>query len=179
MKRTDVELIKGDITEREIDAIINTSNNMLILGSGLGGAIKSKGGPSIAEECSRYSPIEVGDAVVTKAGNLKARYIIHTALTEFDGPILEENIRKSLISSLKIANKRKMKSLAIPDMSMGIVRFSPKHCSLILFEVLEKFLEEDNRTLATIEIVVWDIETYRTYKEAYEEVYNNRRQGKE
>ena len=60
-------------------------------------------------------------------------------------------------------------------MSMGIVRFSPKRCAAILFEVLEKFLEKENRTLETVEIVVWDIDTYRNYREAYEEVYKNTR----
>jgi O-acetyl-ADP-ribose deacetylase (regulator of RNase III) len=174
MKRTDVELIKGDITEREIDAIINTSNNMLILGSGLGGAIKSKGGPSIVEECAKYGTIEVGNAVITKGGKLKAKYIIHAALTEFDEPILEENIKESLKSCLKIANKRKIKSLAIPDMSMGIVRFPPKLCAKILLDVLERFLSNENKTLTRVEIVVWDIETYRIYKEAYEEVYSKK-----
>lgn len=171
MKKTDVELIKGDITEREVDAIINTSNNMLILGSGLGGAIKSKGGPSIVEECAKYGTIEVGDAVMTNGGTLKTKHIIHAALTEFDGPILEENIQRALTSSLSIANKRKLKSLAIPDMSIGIVRFPPKRCAQIIFEVVERFLEKDNKTVSRIEIVVWDIETYRTYKEAYGEVY--------
>lgn len=177
--KTDVELIKGDITEQKTDAIINTSNNRLILGSGLGGAIKSKGGSSIVEECSKYGTIDVGNAVITGAGDLKAKYIIHAALTEFDGPILEENIRKALTGSLKLANKRRIKSLAIPDMSMGIVRFPPKQCAKILFEELEKFVKEQNRTLEFVEIVVWDIETYRIYKEAYEEVYKKKPQGRE
>ncbi|MBN2323166.1 MAG: macro domain-containing protein [Spirochaetes bacterium] len=174
MKKTDVELIKGDITERENDGIINTSNDMLILGSGLGGAIKSKGGPSIAVECAKLGTIKVGDAVVTKAGKLKAEYIIHAALTEFDGPILEENIVTSLRRSLALANKYKMKSIAIPDMSEGIVRFPPAKCARIIFEELNEFLRTKNRSLERVEIVVWDIETYRIYKETYEELYKQK-----
>ncbi|UCB45769.1 MAG: macro domain-containing protein [Spirochaetota bacterium] len=170
MEGVDVELIKGDITERSADAIINTANNMLILGSGLGGAIKSKGGASIVEECTQHGTIEVGDAVVTNAGKLKSKYVIHAALTEFDGPILEENIVKSLLSSLRLAKKHKMKSLAIPDMSLGIVRFSPELCAQVMLTTLKKFLEEENKTLRTVEIVVWDIETYRIYKKVYEEI---------
>ncbi len=179
MKKTDVELIKGDITETENDGIINTSNNMLILGSGLSGAIKSKGGPSIAAECAKLGTVNVGDAVVTGAGNLKAEYIIHAALTEFDGPILEENIIKSLGRSLALANKYKMKSLAIPDMSEGIVRFPPAKCARIIFDVLKKFLETKNRSLERVEIVVWDIETYRIYKKTHEELYKEKMQGTE
>jgi len=177
MKKTDVELIKGDITERKIDGIINTSNNMLILGSGLGGAIKSKGGPSIAAECAKLGTVTIGDAVVTAAGNLKAEYIIHAALTEFDGPILEENIIKSLQRSLALANKHKMKSLAVPDMSEGIVRFPPAKCARAMFEVLKNYLETKNRSLQRVEIVVWDIETYRIYKETYGELYKQNTQG--
>ena len=170
MKDVRIDILKGDITECETDAIINTANNMLILGSGLGGAIKSKGGASIVEECSKYGTIQVGDAVITNAGRLKSKYIIHAALTQFDGPILDENIEKSLWSSLRLAKKHKMKSLAIPDMSLGIVRFSPKLCAQIMLTTLKKFLDEENKTLKTVEIVVWDIETYRVYKQVYEEI---------
>ncbi len=171
MESVKLELIKGDITERDTDAIINTANNRLILGSGLGGAIKAKGGSSIAEECSKCGEIDVGEAVLTGAGKLKAKYIIHAALTEFDGPILEENIVKSLLNSLRLANKRKIKSLSIPDMSMGIVRFSPTRCAEILFTILKKFVEEENKSLVLIEVVVWDIETLRMYKEIYTQIY--------
>lgn len=150
---------------------------MLILGSGLGGAIKSKGGPSIAAECAKLGTVAVGDAVVTGAGDLKAEFIIHAALTEFDGPIIEENIIKSLQRSLALANKHKMKSLAIPDMSEGIVRFPPAKCARVMFEVLKKFLETKNRSLQRVEIVVWDIETYRIYKETYAELYKQNTQG--
>jgi O-acetyl-ADP-ribose deacetylase (regulator of RNase III) len=176
MQGVNIELIKGDITERSTDGIINTANDMLILGSGLGGAIKSKGGASIVEECSKYGTIKVGEAVVTSAGRLKAKYIIHAALTQFDGPILEENIEKSLLSSLRLAKKRKMKSLAVPDMSQGIVRFSPKLCAQVMLTTLTRFLDEENKTLKTVEVVVWDIETYRIYKQVYEEIIgkNNR-----
>jgi O-acetyl-ADP-ribose deacetylase (regulator of RNase III) len=170
MAEVDVELIKGDITERTTDAIINTANNMLILGSGLGGAIKSKGGASIVEECAKYGTIQVGEAVITKAGKLKSKHIIHAALTQFDGPILEENIAKSLLSGLRLAKKHKLKSIAIPDMSLGIVRFSPRLCAQIMLTTLKKFLDEENKTLKTVEIVVWDIETFRIYKKVYEEI---------
>jgi len=179
MKKTDVELIKGDITEREIDGIINTSNNMLILGSGLGGAIKSKGGPSIAAECAKLGTVTVGDAVITGAGDLKAKYIIHAVLTEFDGPILEENIIQSLERSLTLANKHKLISLAVPDMSEGIIRFPPEKCARIIFEILKNFLETKNRSLQRVEIVVWDIETYRIYRETYEELYKQETQDTE
>jgi O-acetyl-ADP-ribose deacetylase (regulator of RNase III) len=171
MLKVKLELLKGDITERETDAIVNTANNMLILGSGLGGAIKAKGGNTIAEECSKYGTIEVGEAVITGSGHLKTKNIIHAALLEFDGLIEEKNISKSILNSLRLANKHKLVSLAIPDMSMGIVRFSPERCAEILFSVLRDFLQEENSSLHLIEIVVWDIETLRIYKKIYKEYF--------
>ncbi|MCK4803144.1 MAG: macro domain-containing protein [Spirochaetes bacterium] len=171
MKKVKLELIKGDITERSTDTIINTANNLLILGSGLGGAIKSKGGHKITGECSRLGPINVGEAVMTSAGELKSKYIIHAALMEFDGPILEENISRSLISSLKLANRHILTSISIPDMSMGIVRFPPERCAEILFNTLKNFIKEENKSLELIEVVVWDIETLHIYKEIYKEIF--------
>jgi len=171
MTKVKVDLLKGDITERKTDAIINTANNMLILGSGLGGAIKAKGGESILQECARYGEVEVGQAVITAAGTLKTRFIIHAVLMEFDGLIKEDNITNSLLSSLRLANKKKLHSISVPDMSLGIVRFSPERCARILLAALKKFIEEENRTLELIEIVVWDIETLRTYKQIYSEVF--------
>lgn len=171
MKRVKLELIKGDITERSTDAIINTANNMLILGSGLGGAIKSKGGHKIVDECSRHRPINVGEAVMTSAGELKSQYIIHAALLEFDGPILEENISLSLINSLRLANRHKLVSISIPDMSMGIVRFSPERCAETLFNVLKDFISSENEFLELIEVIVWDIDTLHIYKEIYKEIF--------
>jgi len=167
MKEVQVDLLKGDITERITDAIVNTSNNRLILGSGLSGAIKAKGGGRIAEELQKYGSIEIGEAVYTSGGELKAGGVIHIALTEFDGPITEENIGLSLHACLSLANKNKLKSLSIPDLSVGITRFPPDRCAHTVFTVLKRFIEEENRSLRLVEIVVWDIESLRIYKEAY------------
>jgi O-acetyl-ADP-ribose deacetylase (regulator of RNase III) len=90
---------------------------------------------------------------------------------EFDGPILEENISRSLISSLRLANRHILTSISIPDMSMGIVRFPPERCAEILFNTLKKFIKEENKSLELIEVVVWDIETLHIYKEIYKEIF--------
>ncbi len=171
MSKVNLELVKGDITEQETDAIINTANTLLILGSGLGGAIKAKGGESISKECSKIGPLKIGDAAITGAGNLKARFIIHAALTEFDGLINIEHISAALLSSLRLANKRKFRSIAVPDMSMGIVRFSPEQCGQIMLSILKQFIETENRTLELIALVVWDIDTLRLYKKIYSSVF--------
>jgi O-acetyl-ADP-ribose deacetylase (regulator of RNase III) len=171
MSNVNLELIKGDITEQETDAIVNTANTLLILGSGLGGAIKAKGGESISKECSKIGAIEIGEAAVTGAGNLKARFIIHAALTEFDGLINEKHISSALLNSLRLANNRKFRSIAVPDMSMGIVRFPPEQCGQIMLSVLKQFIETENRTLELVALVVWDIDTLRLYKKIYSSVF--------
>ena len=171
MEDVKLDLIRGDITERNTDAIVNASNNMLILGSGLGGAIKAKGGKSIVEECSKYGKIDVGEAVITRSGRLKTKYIIHAAVMEYDGTITEEGIGKSLLSSLRIANEKKLKSISIPDMSMGIIRFSPSRCAETMLEVIQRFLGDENVYLRLIEVVVWDIETLYIFKAKYKMVF--------
>jgi len=171
MKKVKIDLLKGDITERETDAIINTANNLLILGSGLSGAIKAKGGDNIAEECSKHGGVNIGDAVITTAGDLKSKYIIHAALMEFDSPIRDENISLSLLNSLKVANKHSLKSISIPDMSVGITRFPPEKCASSLFTVIKNYIEEENKSLELIEIVLWDIETLHIYKNIYKAIF--------
>ena len=170
MRKSDIVLLKGDITERDTDAIINTSNDRLILGSGLGGAIKAKGGNRIIDECAQFGSIKIGEAVLTSGGNLKTGHIIHVALTEYDGQITRENIESSMRSCLKLANKQRFKSIAIPDMSVGIARFSPEECAETIFMVLKEYTARKSRSLQRIEIVLWDIDTLRIYKQKYTEI---------
>ena len=77
VKNSIIELTKGDITDLEVDAIVNAANSQLKLGGGVAGAIRRKGGPKIQEECDRIGYCPVGGAVITSAGNLKAKYVIH------------------------------------------------------------------------------------------------------
>jgi O-acetyl-ADP-ribose deacetylase (regulator of RNase III) len=172
MKDVQIEIIKGDITERDTDAIVNTANNMLLLGSGLGGAIKAKGGASIAKECTQYGTIGIGEAVVTSGGKLKARFIIHAALTEFDGHLTADRIKTALHNSLKLAKKKRFKSISIPDMGVGISRFPAEPCAEIMFTELKRFIETENRYLRRIEVILWDIESLRIFKEVYSRIFH-------
>jgi O-acetyl-ADP-ribose deacetylase (regulator of RNase III) len=171
MRKSEIVLLKGDITERDTDAIINTSNNRLILGSGLAGAIKAKGGNQIVDECARHGSIDIGETVLTSGGNLKTGAVIHVALTEYDGQITNENIEKSLRNCLKLANKQRFKSIAIPDMSVGISRFPPEVCAETVCMVLKEYMARKSRNLQRIEIVLWDIDTLRIYKQKYAEIF--------
>jgi O-acetyl-ADP-ribose deacetylase (regulator of RNase III) len=167
MKDIRIEIIKGDITESETDAIVNTANNLLILGSGLAGAIKAKGGPGIAEECAKKGPAEIGEAVLTKGGRLKTRHIIHAVLSEFDGRITEESIRKGLMNALRLADKNAIRSIAIPDMGVGIVSVPPERSARLMIAVLKEFLKGRVRSLERVEIVLRDVESLRVFKDVY------------
>src|ERR1700728_1314812 len=98
--RERLTLRQGDLTAAKVDAIVNAANNDLILGGGVAGAIRSKGGPSIQEECQRLGPIRIGEAAITGGGNLPARYVIHAASMALGGLTAESGLRESMRNSL-------------------------------------------------------------------------------
>ena len=106
-----IVLMEGDITEQEVDAIVNAANSQLVLGAGVAGAIRDKGGPSIQQECDAIGPIEVGDAAVTGAGDLPARYVIHAAGMSPGGSADGESISRSARRSLELASERGCRSV--------------------------------------------------------------------
>src|ERR1700729_4023398 len=108
--RERVGLRQGDITQAQVDAIVNAANNDLILGGGVAGAIRAKGGPSIQAECDKLGPIPIGEAVLTGAGKLRARYVIHAASMQLGRRTSEAALRNSTRNSLKRAAEQKLKS---------------------------------------------------------------------
>ena len=91
-----IVLTEGDITEQEVDAIVNAANSQLVLGAGVAGAIRAKGGPEVQRECDAIGPIEVGDAAVTGAGDLRARFVIHAAGMPPGGSASEASVRSAV-----------------------------------------------------------------------------------
>ena len=98
-----IEIAEGDITELEVEAIVNAANNQLILGSGVAGAIRIKGGPSIQEECNRIGTINIGGAAITGAGSLKAKWVIHAASMGLISSTTADSLKASTEASLEIA----------------------------------------------------------------------------
>ena len=126
---------QGDITTFEGDAVVNAANNHLELGAGVAGAIRRAGGPSIQEECDRHGPIAVGEAAVTGAGNMGARWVIHAAAMG-DEPVSERSIRDSTIASLKLAAARGAKSIAFPVLGSGIGGFDFDRAAQIMRDAI-------------------------------------------
>lgn len=139
--KTTLELVEGDITELEVDAIVNPANENLQLGSGVAGAILARGGDTIQEECDRIGGTAVGTAVLTGAGALKARHVIHAV-----GPTMGEGeedrkLAAAIRSSLAIADRNGLKTIALPAISTGNFGFPMDRCARILLTEVYRYLQ--------------------------------------
>ncbi|RLE04740.1 MAG: O-acetyl-ADP-ribose deacetylase [Candidatus Aminicenantes bacterium] len=136
-----IKLVEGNIALLEVEAIVNAANSSLILGGGVAGAIRTYGGPSIQEECNKIGPVEVGSAVITGAGNLKAKYVIHAVGPVYGEGDEDNKLTQATLNSLKIAANRQIKSIAFPAISTGIFRFPLKRCSEIMLKTALEFIK--------------------------------------
>lgn len=150
-----IRLIQGDLTELAVDAIVNAANTALVLGAGVAGAIRMKGGPTIQEECDRIGGTTVGEAVVTGAGNLKARYVIHAAGPRYGEGNEDEKLRSVTVNSLKRATENRMSSLAFPAISTGIFGFPKDRCADIMLKATKSFLENETTSLQEVIFCLW------------------------
>ena len=129
-----VEVMQGDLTRQDVDAIVNAANNDLELGGGVAGAIARAGGPAIQTECRTIGPVEVGDAAITSGGNLKARYVIHAASMRLGSRTSADSLRQSTRRSLEIAREKGLRSIAFPAVGTGIARFPLDECARIMVD---------------------------------------------
>lgn len=129
-----IVLIEGDITDQHVDAIVNPANSALVLGAGVAGAIRAKGGPSIQDECDAHGPVEVGGAVATGAGRLAARFVIHAASMAPGGVASEQSVRSSVRRALEIACERGCQTIAMPAVGAGIAGFPMQRCAEVMLE---------------------------------------------
>ena len=131
---TELEVLEGDITALEIDAIANAANNHLWMGSGVAGAIKRAGGVEIEREAVQLGPIEVGEAVATGAGQLAARWVIHGAVMGQDLRTNAELVRRTTESCLHVADELGAESLALPAFGTGVGGFPVDECARIMVD---------------------------------------------
>ena len=138
-----LELTEGDITELHTDAIVNAANASLILGAGVAGAIRAKGGPGIQEECNEIGGCPVGGAVITAGGNLKARFVIHAVGPRKGEGDEEEKLKNATLNSLKVANDNGLKSIGFPAISTGIFGFPIERCAEIMISNVIGYLQKE------------------------------------
>jgi O-acetyl-ADP-ribose deacetylase (regulator of RNase III) len=143
INRSVLELVQGDITEMETDAIVNAANARLVLGGGVAGAIKRKGGPAIQEECNRIGGTQVGGAVITTGGNLKARHVIHAVGPRMGEGDEDRKLRDATLNSLKIAEQHELESISFPAISTGIFGYPVDRCARIMLSTAIEYLGEE------------------------------------
>ena len=136
-----IELVQGDITEMETDAIVNAANAQLILGGGVAGAIRRKGGPAIQEECNKIGGTFVGGAVITTGGNLKAKHVIHAVGPRMGEGDEDNKLRNATINSLKAAEDNNLKSISFPAISTGIFGYPLDRCAEIMLSETINYLK--------------------------------------
>jgi O-acetyl-ADP-ribose deacetylase len=163
-----IRLVQGDLTELAVDAIVNAANIHLVLGGGVAGAIRSKGGPSIQQECDRIGGTTVGQAVVTGGGNLKARYVIHAVGPSYGEGNEDEKLRNATLNSLRRATEKNMGSIALPAISTGIFGFPKDRCANIMLSTIRDYLEKEETSLNEVILCLWSKDDLNLFADALE-----------
>ncbi|WP_306565722.1 O-acetyl-ADP-ribose deacetylase [Flavobacterium lindanitolerans] len=163
-----IEVIQADITEIQVDAIVNAANTSLLGGGGVDGAIHRKGGKQILEECiairNRQGGCDVGQAVITKAGNLPSQFVIHTVGPVWNG---DKEEKKKLLAdcyknSLELALENNIKTIAFPNISTGIYHFPKDKAAEIAIQAVKEFSRKEE--FEKIIFVCFDEENHSLYK---------------
>jgi len=167
-----VELIQGDITDLKVDAIVNAANSRLLLGSGVAGAIDDKGGPSIQAECDRIGHCDVGSAVVTGAGRLPAKHVIHAV-----GPRMGEGNEPAKLTgatrtTLQLAAQHNLESIAFPAISTGVYGYPLDACARIMLGVIFDFARQTPSTVKHIVMCLYDNRAYNAFASEFQKLLN-------
>jgi len=163
INKCEIKIVQADITELAAEAIVNAANNQGIMGGGVAAAIKNKGGKIIEEEALKKCPINIGEAVFTTAGDLKAKYIIHAAVMGPDFKTDEIKIRNSCRNSLRIADELGVKSIVFPALGCGVGKFPLLASAKIMAQEVWRYLREESSQLKEISFSLYDQEAYAIF----------------
>lgn len=163
-------LVQGDLTELAVDAIVNAANAHLVLGGGVAGAIRMKGGPTIQEECDRIGGTVVGQAVITGAGNLKARHVIHAVGPRYGEGDEDKKLENATINSLRRASENHLESIAFPAISTGIFGFPIERCAVIMLGAVQRFLENEETSLKQVFLCLWTKRDFDIFANAMQSI---------
>ena len=175
--KTEIDIIKGDITVLDVEAIVNPANNALMHGGGLAAAIVHRGGQIIQQESKKIGNVPTGSAVYTQGGHLKAKHVIHAVGPRYkDGKSGEkEKLESAVLASLNIADKLKVKSVAIPAISSGIFGYPIEESSKIIIDSIVNFLEtkeneKSETSLEKIIVCLFDDGTLKEFEKAFKNI---------
>ncbi len=166
-----LRLVLGDITERDVDAIVNAANSHLQHGGGVAGAIVRKGGQIIQDESDKIGFVPVGNAAITTAGKLPSRFVIHAVGPRMGEGDEDNKLKNAVLSSLMRASDKGLKSISMPAISSGIFGFPKDRCASILVNEANRFLQENKDTsLETIEFCIFDDLTLGYFKQEFDKL---------
>lgn len=154
---------RGDISLIEADAVVNAANTTLAMGTGVAGALKKRGGAVIEEEAMRLGPVDVGEAVLTTAGNLPATHVIHAAVMGPDLKTDPETIGKTTQAVLALAVKHRLTSLALPALGTGVGHVPPALAAEAMLEAVVAHLKAGGSTLKRVIFMLYQDEAYRAF----------------
>jgi len=165
-----IELIQGDITKLEVDAIVNAANKSLLGGGGVDGAIHRAAGPELLEECKTLNGCDTGQAKITKGYNLPAKYVIHTVGPVWSGGKYNEDdlLTNCYRNSLKVASKHGLSTIAFPNISTGVYHFPKERAADIAISTVSDYLRE-NESFEKVYFVCFDNENYQIYQKKLKE----------
>ncbi len=163
---TTFSIVRGDITEAEVDAIVNAANSELLMGTGVAGAMKRKGGTVIEEEAVRKGPIEPGEAVLTVAGNLPAAHVIHAAALGHDLKTNPERVAAATRSTLALAERHKISSIAFPALGSGVGGVPPTQSAEAMVSTLVEHVRKGNTSLQKVVFVLYQDEAFKAFSDA-------------
>jgi O-acetyl-ADP-ribose deacetylase (regulator of RNase III) len=163
-----LRLVQGDITTRDLDAIVNAANSHLQHGGGVAGAIVKKGGLIIQEESDRIGFTPVGTAVMTGAGKLPSRFVIHTVGPKMGEGDEDNKLRSAVFSSLRLATEKGLTGISLPAISSGVFGFPKDRCARILVKAATEFLAEGETSLQVVEFCIHDDHTLEHFKKEFD-----------
>ncbi len=162
-----IEVRQGDITEEAVEAIVNPANSYMIMGGGVAGAIKRKGGVEIEREATSKAPVRVGEAIYTRAGRLKAKYVIHAPTMEEPGsPATLDNVRAAVRAALSVAEQLGVNSIAFPGMGTGVGGLDYYEAAKAMVSEIIEFLRSASRPPKIVVLVAYDKDLYDAFSYA-------------
>jgi len=165
----EIKIIKGDITELDVEAIVNPANSFMSMGGGLALIIKRKGGDEIEREAKRFAPVPVGKAIITKAGKLKAKYVIHAPTMHRPMRIPPENVYQATKAAMKCAIDHGIESLAIPALGTGVGAVTKEEAAKQIIQALKEIAEKQKPQII-VYLIAYDEEQFNAFNQAYKEI---------
>lgn len=168
-----IKIILGDITNEDVDAIVNAANTSLLGGGGVDGAIHRKAGKKLLEECRTLNGCKTGEAKITKGYNLKAKYVIHTVGPIYRGGSNNEStlLKNAYYNSLTLAKENNIETISFPSISTGVYSYPLEEANKIAINTISEFLKKDN-TLKEVRMVCFDKITFSYYEKALSLIEN-------